>query len=238
MIKKIIICFALIHLSAQMNAQFFRGVGFFIGGTSSSHRYKNSLAVDSLNFLHTLPAPSHRSGEFIYFSGGILAEFLSHRHFRWQTEFEYCKKGAKERALLVPWPVERAGASNNTYTNIEWNNYLKYFLNEGYRGTFYFMIGARLDYNLSRSLTAYTAVANLVPKIKVSPDVALGYEFITYRRWKPFIEGHYNPDILKKRLDNVTFYGRMWEIRVGLIYRPKGRSIDDCNAPKYHGSGY
>ena len=76
MIKKIIICFVLIHLSAQMNAQFLRGFGFFIGGTSSSHRYKNSLAVDSLNFSHTLPAPSHRSGEFIHYSGGIFAEFL------------------------------------------------------------------------------------------------------------------------------------------------------------------
>jgi hypothetical protein len=46
MIKKIVICFALFHLTFQMNAQFFRGVGFFVGGTTSSDRYKNLNAKE------------------------------------------------------------------------------------------------------------------------------------------------------------------------------------------------
>lgn len=238
MLKKIIIGAVLLIITHQVNAQFFQGFGIFAGGTSSSHRYKNSLAVDSVFYAHTLPAPSHRSAEFIHYSGGLFFEFLPYSRLRWQTEFEYCKKGAKERPLLEPWPVVRGGATNNTYTNIEWNNFLKLFLNEGYWGTPYLMLGARLDYNLSRSLTAYNSVANLVPKIKVSPDAGIGFEFVAPGNWHLFTEAHYNPDILKKKLDNVTFYGRMWELRLGIIYRPKRKALDDCNAPRYYGSDY
>jgi hypothetical protein len=238
MFKKIAFSLVLITATLQINAQFFRGFGFFVGGTTSSHRYKNSLAVDSVFYSHTLPAPSHRSAEYISYSGGIFLEFLSFNHLRWQTEFEYCKKGAKERPLVEPWPIVRGDATNNTYTNIEWNNYLKYFVNDGYFGTPYFMLGARLDYNLSRSITAYNSVANSVPKIKVSPDVGVGFEFAAPRNWHLFTEVHYNPDVIKKHIDNVTFYGRMYELRVGLIYRPKRKALDDCNAPRYYGSDY
>jgi hypothetical protein len=238
MFKKIIFCYALLIIACEADAQFFRGIGLFVGGTTSSHRYVNGLQVDSFLFTHTTPAPSHRSAEYISYSGGFFAEFLRHEHIRWQTEFEYCTKGAVERPLLKPWPVERGEATKNIYRNIEWNNFLKVFFNEGYRGTPYLMIGARLDYNFTRKLTAYVPVANLVPKIKISPDVAAGYEFTSFGNWHLFTEVHYNPDLLKKKLDKVKFYGRMWELRVGLIYRPKGRAIDDCNAPRYHGSNY
>jgi hypothetical protein len=55
MIKKIVICFALFHLTFQMNAQFFRGVGLFVGGTTSSHRYKNLNAKDlQLTLAHAI----------------------------------------------------------------------------------------------------------------------------------------------------------------------------------------
>ena len=50
MLKKIIICFALIHLTLQMDAQFFRGVGFFVGPTTSSHRYRNLNPIDNETF--------------------------------------------------------------------------------------------------------------------------------------------------------------------------------------------
>jgi len=237
MIKKIIILVALIQLSIVGNAQFFRGAGFFIGGTTSSHRYINRLPVDEQYFAHTLPAPSHRSAEYISYSVGLLAEFLRYDHIRWQTELEYCTKGAVERPLLFPWPAVRGGATANTYKNIEWNNFLKIFGNEGYRGTPYLMLGARLDYNFARSVTAYGAVAGLVPKINLTPDVGIGYEFVSYSKWHFFSEVHYNPDAIKIHVDPVIFWGRMWELRVGLIFRPK-KAIDDCNAPRYHGSNY
>ena len=237
MIKKIIFCIAFIQLIFQVEAQFFRGFGLFVGGTTSSHRYINTEPVDPNFFTHTVPAPSHRSGEFMYFSVGLLGEFLKYDHIRWQTELEYCKKGAVERPLLFPWPAVRGGATPNTYTNIQWNNFVKIIGNEGYRGTPYLMLGGRLEYNLSRQITAYAPVAGLVPKITITPDVGVGYEFTSFSKWHLFTEVHYNPDAIKIKTGSVVFWQRMWEVRIGIIYRPK-KSIDDCNAPRYHGSDY
>jgi hypothetical protein len=70
--KKIIICFVLFHLTGQMNAQFFRGAGFFIGATTASDRYRNLNPVNSVDYSHALPAPSHRSGELPGFSVGMF----------------------------------------------------------------------------------------------------------------------------------------------------------------------
>lgn len=237
MLKKIIIVTFLFNLSHQVNAQFFRGFGLFVGGTTTSHRYINKLDVDENFYLHTVPAPSHRSGEYISYSGGLLGEFLPYDHIRWQTEFEYCTKGAKERPLLEPWPPVRGDVTVNKYQNIQWNNFLKIFGNEGYRGTPYIMLGARLEYNLSKSITAYSAVAGKVGKITVTPDAALGYEFASFSKWHVFTEVHYNPDAIRIKVDPVVFWQRMWEVRLGIIYRPK-KSLDDCNAPRYHGSDY
>lgn len=237
MIKKIIVCFALIHLTFQMNAQFFRGVGIFIGATTSSHRYINLNVPDNTTFAHALPASSHRSGEFISFSVGLLGEFLKYDHIRWQTELEYCTKGGVERPTLFPGTGLRGGATPNTFANIQWNNFAKIFGNEGYRGTPYIMLGARLEYNIARTITAYGDVAGAVPIINLTPDAGIGYEFTSYSKWHLFTEVHYNPDAIKMVVQNVVFWQRMWELRVGIIYRPR-KSIDDCNAPRYHGSDY
>lgn len=237
MIKKIIICFALFHLTSQMNAQFFRGVGLFVGATTTSHKYINTTPIDPDFFTHTVPAPSHRSAEFIYFSVGLFGEFLKYEHIRWQTEFEYCKKGGVERPMGIPMTGERGPATPNTYTNIQWNNFAKIFGNEGYRGIPYLMLGARLEYNLSRSIGAYGAVAGAVPKINITPDVGVGFEFTSYSKWHLFTEIHYNPDAIKLKVESVAFNQRMWELRVGIIYRPR-KALDDCNAPRYHGSNF
>ena len=237
MIKKVVIYISLCCCSFQTNAQFFRGFGVYAGGTTTSHRYVNTAPIDPYFFTHTIAAPSHRTGELIYFSGGLFAEFLKYDYIRWQTELEYCKKGAIERPLLYPWPAIRGNATVNSYTNIQWNNSLKILFNEGYRGTPYVMIGARLEYNLIKQINAYAAVANLVPKLTITPDVALGYEFVSFSKWHLFSELHYNPDLLKIKTGTVLFWQRMIELRIGLIYRPK-KSIDDCNAPRYHGTDY
>ena len=238
MLKKIIICLALLHLTFQMDAQFFRGAGFFLGPTTSSHRYRNLNVPDNETFAHAIPAPSHRSGEFIFFSVGIFGEFLKYDHIRWQTELEYCSKGGVERPAIVLGTGERYGPTLNKFTNIQWNNFAKIFGNQGNRGIPYLMLGARLEYNLSRAITAYPTVAGLVPKINVTPDAGIGYEFNSWRRWHFFTEVHYNPDAIKMVTQNVVFWQRMWELRIGLIYRPKHKAIDDCNAPRYHGSNY
>lgn len=236
MIKKTVLIL-IITLTYQVKAQFFRGAGLFVCGTMSSHHYKNSRAVDSAFFMHTYPAPSHRSAEYFSWSAGIFAEFLKYKRIRWQTELEYCNKGAVERPLLFPWPAIRGDRTVNKYAYIQWNNYAKIFFNEGYRGTPYIMLGARLEYNLSKSVSAYHLVAANLPKITVSPDAAIGYEFVSYSPFKLFTEFHYNPDLLKVRKDAVTWRNRTYELRVGIIYRPQ-KAFDDCNAPRYHGTNY
>ena len=237
MLKKIIICFALFHLTFQMNAQFFRGAGIFIGATTTSDRYRNLNPVDNNTYAHRFPAPSHRSGELVSFSVGILGEFLKYDHIRWQTELEYCTKGGIENPN-IGLTNDRAGATANSYGNIQWNNFAKIFGNEGYRGTPYLMLGARLEYNFARTITAYSEVAGAAPKINLTPDIGVGYEFTSYSKWHLFTELHYNPDAIKIVTQNVVFWQRMWELRIGVIYRPKRKAIDDCNAPRYHGSNY
>ncbi|MFO0322086.1 MAG: hypothetical protein ACK504_06640 [Bacteroidota bacterium] len=235
MIRKITLIIVLTNLSMVMNAQFFRGIGIFAGGTSSRHSYVNSLPLDSIR--HTIPVQSHRSAEYLYWSAGILFEFLKYENIRWQSEFEYCKKGAIENPFITWNPPTRSGKTLNSFTNIEWNNYLKILFPEGYRGTPYIMLGARLDYNLARSITAFPTIMSAVKKINVSPDVVAGFEFVSYYNFKPFIEAHYNPDILKTKVDVVSQRGRMWELRIGIIYRPQ-KSKENCNAPSYNGSAY
>lgn len=238
MLKKITICIALFYLTFQMNAQFFRGVGLFVGATTSSDRYKNLHPIDPEFYQHVYAAPSHRSAELISFSVGLFGEFLKYDHIRWQTEFEYCTKGGIERPLLSPITGDRGGATPNSYTNIQWNNFAKIFGNEGYRGTPYIMLGARLEYNMARSITAYGDVASQALKINLTPDAGIGYEFAAPGKWHLFTEVHYNPDAIKIVVSPVVFWQRMWELRIGIIYRPKRKAIDDCNAPRYHGSNY
>lgn len=237
MVKKIIICSVLCQLSLHIHAQFFRGIGLFVGVTESSHRYVNTHPEDDTTFLHTYAAPSHRSAEYFNFSVGLLGEFLKYDHVRWQTEIEFCNKGAIERPLLNRYTGDRGPAVANSYGNLQWNNYLKYFFNEGYRGTPYIMLGARIEYNVMRATPAYAAVSGAVPKLSVTPDVALGFEFISYNKFKPFVELHYNPDLIKLHVGDVTMWNRTLELRVGIIFRPK-KALDDCNAPRFRGKNY
>lgn len=223
-------------MSVQLHAQFVRGIGIFAGVTSSRHSYKNTSAIDS-SFIHKFPAPSHKSAEYVSWSVGILGEFLRYEHFRWQTEIEYCNKGAVERPFLTPFTNDRGPRTVNAFSYIQWNNFAKIFFNEGYRGTPYWMIGARIEYNLQRAISIYPTVVGALPKISFSPDIALGYEFVTYSKFKPFIELHYNPDLIPKKIANIDFNSRTWELRIGIIYRPE-KKLDKCNAPRFHGSGY
>lgn len=239
MLKKIIITLAFFQLLQNAySQQFLRGFGFFVGATQSSHKYINQLPVDSVGFAHTFNAPSHRTQEYFSWSVGILGEFLKYERVRWQTEFEYCNKGAIESELLDRVTGERGPKVANTYANIQWNNYAKIFIREGYKGTPYVMLGARIEYNFKRATPAYALVAGAIPKIAVTPDVALGYEFIVYSKWKPFVEFHYNPDLIKFKQGPVTMWNRTFELRVGLIFRPKGKALDDCNAPTFRGKAY
>lgn len=218
----------------ELSAQVFRGIGIFAGATTSRHRYVNSSSPDSIH-SNKFPSPSHKSAEYVSYSFGLMAEFLRYDRLRWQTELEYCNKGAKEFPFLSPLTEDRGPATINAFTYIQWNNYLKYFLNEGYWGTPYFLLGGRIEYNLQSAISIYPSIVGTIPKIKVTPDVALGYEFVSYYKLKPFVELHYNPDLINKKIGNISFNSRTWELRVGVIFRPF-KSLDNCNAPKIKGN--
>lgn len=238
--RNIILLLAFLTLPYLVYPQFVRAWGVFAGETSSRHRYKNSISHDPIEdplFLHLQP-PSHKGAERHSWSAGIFLEMLRSDVWRWQTELEYCNKGSRENEL-VNWVTNERVKKVNKLTYIQWNNFLKRYINLGLRWPTYLMIGVRAEYNLSRSTPAYSYITNNMKKIWASPDIGVGVEFKLRGPWGIFVEEHYNPDAwFQYNKDKVWLMNRTWETRVGLIYRLKqgiGAYDLDCNAPKYHG---
>ncbi len=244
--KKLIL-FLLLTSLLKTNAQFFRGFGIFGAFTHSAHRYQNkdeglkNPLIDNYSNLNVnayYPS-SHYSHEYFSWGAGLFAEFLSHDKFRWQTEFEYTHKGAKEKEIVDLLFGTRAGSFGvNKYTYIQWNNYLKYFSPFGLPSNFYLMPGIRLEYLFRKSTAVFNPYSSSFKTIWFSGNVGLGYEFPLFKKIHAFVEYHWNPDILRTKRDNVYIRNRTYELRAGLIYRPRRRSIDDCNAPRYKGPAY
>src|SRR6185369_13354770 len=156
------IFFLIVFFSLAQDAfpQFIRAWGLFLGETSSRHRYKNKYPTDFQSdpaFLHAKP-PSHKGTEYESWSVGIFLEMLRSDVWRWQTELEYCNKGSKENVLLDPI-TDAQQKMTNTLTYIQWNNFLKRFIYIGINKPTYIMIGVRAEYNLSRSLPAYSYIS-------------------------------------------------------------------------------
>ena len=224
------------------NAQFLRGIGIFVGANSTAHRYRNlgSVRKDPLAPVFTDYYPqNHYSHDYQSFAVGLFAEFLRYDHIRWQTELEYTNKGAIEKE--VDWYTgQRTGqVGANVYQYIQWNNYLKYMGTVSNRGQWYTMLGIKIEYKLAAATPIFTPISGTFPKIWWSGDAGIGYEFFTWKRLHPFVEFHYNPDLMyQPPRAGSTVRSRTFELRIGLIYRPAKSSIDDCNAPTYHGSYY
>lgn len=239
--RKIFFIIGLLSIPHLVFPQFVRAWGLFAGETSSRHRYKNKypqdLASDPL-FLHAQP-PSHKGGERQSWSAGIFLEMLRSDVWRWQTELEYCNKGSKENEL-TDWIADIHVKKVNKLSYIQWNNFLKRYINLGFGRPTYIMLGVRAEYNLTKSTPAYSYIAGNFKKIWVSPDVGLGMEFRLRGNWSLFVEEHYNPDAWYQYFADggkIWAMNRTWETRVGLIYRIKqgiGAYDLDCNAPKYH----
>lgn len=239
-LRKIFFILGLLTIPHLVFPQFVRAWGLFGGETSSRHRYKNKypqdLASDPL-FLHAQP-PSHKATERHSWSAGIFLEMLRSDVWRWQTEIEYCNKGSRENEL-VNWITDEKVKKVNKLTYIQWNNFLKRYINLGLGRPTYIMLGVRAEYNLSKSTPAYSYIAGNFKKIWASPDVGLGMEFRLRGNWSLFVEEHYNPDAWYQYISDggkIWAMNRTWETRVGLIYRLKqgiGAYDLDCNAPKY-----
>ncbi len=227
---------------ASAQAQFFKGFGIFGALTESAHYYKN-LDTDQKNdtpyvFKRFYPQ-SHISKEFFNWGAGAFAEFAVRGNTRWQTELEYTHKGAKEMELVNPYTGDRTGSfGTNKYTYIQWNNYLKFFNAVGFDSHWYYMGGIRLEYLFKSSASVFTPVSGNFPKFWFSGDLGLGYEFPLFKTIYGFVEGHWNPDVIRHTHDNVKVRNRTFEIRVGLVKRKKRRGVDDCTAPRYNGPAY
>jgi hypothetical protein len=224
---------------AQYN--FLQGIAIFVGETSSRDQYinLNPISIQSdPNFLHAKP-PSHRSTEFESASVGIFAEMLKSANWRWVTEIDFVHKGANELDELVNPVTNQHASATNVYTNIQWNNYLKRWVDLGFRFKTYIMFGARIEYTMASATPAYGYVAGLARKINVTPDLGVGAEFHLKGPWNLFVEEHYNPDVIPVyTTGKISLWNRTWETRLGIIYRFKSGigSVDmDCNAPRYHG---
>ena len=189
--KKILILILMICLY-NANAQFFRGVGIFGAVNHSCHYYKNGdadkrtldpLDYNSSTYNYYYPR-NHISREYFSWGAGIFAELLPYDRVRWQTEFEFTHKGAKEKELLDPFVGTRtSGFSVNKYTYIQWNNYLKFYNPIGLSSHWYLLAGIKLEYLFSQSVSAYNAYAGNLPKIFFSGDVGLGYEFPLFKNF-------------------------------------------------------
>ena len=246
MIKKFLVVLFIVCINTS-KAQFLRGFGIFAAGNQSAHFYENKNegqknpnldTPDNFPFNAYYP-PSHISREYFNWGAGIFAELLNSYNFRWQTELEFTHKGAKEKEIIDPFFGTRANDfSINKYTYFQWNNYLKYYNPIGFSSHWYVMPGIRLEYLFQKSVSAFKDYSSNMSTIFFSGNVGLGYEFPVFKKISAFVEYHWNPDILSHKKNNIKYRNRTFELRVGLIYRPRKRSIDDCNAPKYNGPAY
>ena len=127
--------------------------------------------------------------------------------------------------------------SPNKLTYIQWNNYAKYFFPLMF-SQLYVMGGVRLEYLFRNNSTVFVPVSQDFPTFWFSGDVGAGYEIPIVKKFSAFIEAHWNPDIIKHDHNSVSARSRTFELRIGLMMRPRKRNIDDCNAPVYKGPAY
>lgn len=231
----------------QVSSQgFFKGFGVYGALTDSRMKYKNKDAdqrqftpIDYANNPYAYNTSDYIAKERQSWGAGIFAEFSTVEHLRWQTELSYTNKGSKEKNLIDPYTGTRTGGyATNKYTYIQWNNYLKFFNPLGFASSWYYMIGARLEYKFKSATPANSEFSGAYPIIWFSGDAALGFEFPLVKKISWFTELHYNPDVYNLKVHSTSYRNRTFELRVGLVYRPRKKSIDDCNAPKYRGPAY
>lgn len=236
------ICCLIICIANSKAQSLFKGAGVFGSMTQSAHHYiNNDTGKKPQDTAYKHPEyfnpQTHFSQEFFNWGAGAFLELSRNEKVRWQTEIEYINQGAKEVPLTNPYTGERGGGTSvNKYTYIEWNNYIKFYNPLGV-AYWYIMPGIRLQYLFQKSVSVFAPVSNL-STFWFSGDLALGYEYPIYKNYSLFSEYHWNPDILAYKSGNTSIRNRTLELRVGVVYRPRKRRIDDCNAPRYKGPTY
>ena len=238
--KNIVLLFLVFNFYCSYSQIKYKGVGIFGALTISKHEYKNldtEKKPDTPIVVKYFYPQSHVSKELFSWGAGAFVEF-GNDNMRWQTELEYVNKGAKEMGLTNIFTGDRTGSyGTNKLTYIQWNNYLKSFYPAGF-AKWYWMAGVRLEYLFRKSVTVFPDIAGNFPTIWFSGDIGVGYEFPLFKKFSAFVEPHWNPDILRHTFDNTKVRARTFEIRAGIVMRPRKRRIDDCNAPVYKGPAY
>jgi hypothetical protein len=198
MIKKTLFVFFAVTFALTSNAQFFNSWGIMGGGT---------LAKQKFNYKE--PDVTQKKKNLLGFNVELFAEFFTNDNFTWRTELEYNKKGCVDKD---------SGNFKNKLTYISWNNYLK-MRTDLFGGTPYLLLGPKLEYMSSQG-TSSPHITGAFNKFQLSPDVALGWEFVVFTNVKPTIELHYNPDIgLNAYKDsNLGIMNSAWELRLGLRF--------------------
>lgn len=236
---------AIVFCQLNSTAQILKGIGVYGALTTSRHTYVNKDAgkrdftpIDFANNPNYYDTQNYISAERLSWGAGVFVELARGDRARWQTEASYTNKGSREKNLNNAFTGGRDGVSANKYTYIQWNNYLKFFNPMGYASFWYWMPGVRLEYMFKSAVTANTTYSGAFKKIWFSGDVGVGFEFPFIKKINWFTEYHWNPDIWNPKKNSTAFRNRTFEGRIGLVYRPKQKSIDDCNAPKYRGPAY
>jgi hypothetical protein len=241
--SKILLAFFVLIFAKNYAQKLFKGAGAFGSLTQSAHYYTNSdteKKVLDTNYQHPeyFYPQSHISQEYFNWGAGAFLELSRHNIYRWQTELEYINVGANELELTNPFRGDRTSSpSANKYTYIEWNNYFKIYQELGL-AHWYIMPGIRLQYLFKKAPTVFTTVSGSFPSFWYSGDLGLGYEYPVYKNYSVFSEYHLITDILPYTKGNTKVRNRTLELRIGVVYRPRKRRIDDCNAPKYKGPAY
>jgi hypothetical protein len=194
--KKIFLFSALL-LGLTANAQFFQGWGLMGGATYANQKwlYPETGGKDKLKYL-------------LRWNGEVFAEFGAHPTFRWVTELQYTRKGAK---LETPTGTTKF---QNDYA--AWNNYLM-IRREFFSVIPYVKVGPRLEYVLQSD-------QNFTP-FHATGSIGAGVEFVSFGKLKFLTEFHYVPDLTRSASNPlVTIKQPSFELRVGIKFGKAGNA--------------
>ncbi|MGQ0828180.1 MAG: outer membrane beta-barrel protein [Bacteroidota bacterium] len=211
--RKLFFFIFLSSVAFQSEAQFLNSIGITAGVSAGNQK-----------FYFKEPVEISKKKYVFGFNASLFAEFLSRDYVRWISELQYNQKGSIDKQPEANYP--------NKLQYICWNNYLK-IRYEMYSIIPYILIGPRLEYNLTQRTTSPAITSNFL-KLHVSAAVGAGVELVSYSKFKIFIEGFYNPDVIMPAYVRPGMHARNtnFELRIGLKYEINdGR--ETCNTPVY-----
>jgi hypothetical protein len=206
-----LLCLLSLH---PLHAQFLNSIGITAGVT-----YGNERWVDKSHQIN-------ESKKYILgYNGSVFAEFFSDDYLRWVSEFQFDQKGSDDKVNTENY--------NTRLNYICFNNYLK-IRDELLNIIPYVLLGPKLEYKFYGSSSSPLVIGNF-NLLHVSFAMGAGMELVAYGPVKFFVEGFYNPDLMRAYNDNgFDIRNNAFELRVGLKYEFSKKSKGmDCHSPTY-----